>query len=186
MDETEQVLKCQQGNRDAFRYIVERYGDVLFGTAYLMTRNRAAAEDMVQSAFLLAWKGIPRFEAGTNLKAWLIRILINQVVSEKRRKQHPETPLDSAPDRAGDLDGGLDAVLRSERQEEVRAALYTLEESTREAIVLRYFAEMSIKEIAETLDWAEGTVKSRIHRGLSSLRNHFEAATPPMVMAFEE
>ncbi len=186
MDETDVVIECQQGNRDAFRYIVETYGDTLFGTAFLMTRDRAAAEDIVQSSLLLAWKGIPRFKAGTNLKAWLVRILVNQVMSQRRRKQHSQSPLDAAATRPATTVDGLEAVLESERQQEIQAALYTLDDRTREAIVLRYFAEMSIKEIAQTLKWAEGTVKSRIHRGLASLRTHFDATAPSLVMALEE
>ena len=186
MDETEQVLKCQKGDRDAFRYIVERYGDTLFGTAYLMTRDRSAAEDFVQSAFLLAWKGIPRFKAGTNLKAWLVRILVNQVMSDRRRKQHQLSPLEDAPDVPADSDGGLEALLQAERHGEVRYALYTLDETTRQTIVLRYFAEMSIREIAEAMACAEGTVKSRIHRGIQSLKKYFGAAEPSVLMAVEE
>ncbi len=186
MDETEMVLECQRGNRDAFRHVVDRYGDTLFGTAFLMTRDRAAAEDMVQSSLLLAWKGIPRFKAGSNLKAWLVRILINQVMTERRRKRHPQAPLEAVAERPSEAISGLEAVLAAERQEEIQAALYTLDERTREAIVLRYFAEMSIKEIAETLRWAEGTVKSRIHRGLSSLRTHFDTTTAPVAVALEE
>lgn len=186
MDETEMVLECQRGNRDAFRFIVEQYGDTLFGTAYLMTRDRSAAEDIVQSSLLLAWKGIPKFKAGTNLKAWLIRILVNQVVSERRRKRHPQSPLDEIAERPSEGISGLEAVLQAERQEEIRVALYTLDDRTREAIVLRYFAEMSVKEIAETLRWAEGTVKSRIHRGLSSLKTHFDTTSAPVAVAVEE
>lgn len=186
MDETEMVVECQRGDRDAFRFIVDRYGDTLYGTAYLMTRNRSTAEDLVQSSLLLAWKGIPKFKAGTNLKAWLVRILINQVMSERRRKQHPQSPLDGVMESPSDAIGGLEAVLEAERQEEIQTALYTLDERTREAIVLRYFAEMSIKEIAETLKWAEGTVKSRIHRGLSSLRTHFDTKAKPVAVALEE
>lgn len=186
MDETEIVRECQLGNRDAFRFVVERYGDTLFGTAYLMIRDRPAAEDMVQSSLLLAWKGIPGFKAGTNLKAWLVRILVNQVMSERRRKRHPQTSMDEVVERPSETIGGLDAVLHAERQEEIRIALYTLDDRTREAIVLRYFAEMSIREIAETLRWAEGTVKSRIHRGLSSLKTHFDTTAAPVAVAVEE
>ena len=112
MDEIEVVTECQRGNRDAFRLIVESYGDTLYGTAYLMARDRSAAEDIVQSALLLAWKGIPKFKAGTNLKAWLVRILVNQVVSERRRKRHPGSSLDAVADRPADVIDVLDSVLR--------------------------------------------------------------------------
>jgi RNA polymerase sigma-70 factor (ECF subfamily) len=133
---------------------------------------------MTQTALLLAWKSIPQFEAGTHLKAWLVRILVNQVISERRRKKLPQMPLEAAPDSPGEAASGLESVLAAERQEEVRAALGTLDDNVRQAIVLRYFAEMSVPEIASALGWAEGTVKSRIHRGLAKLKEHFtETAT---------
>ena len=68
MDEAEVIHRCQRGERDAFRFIVERYGKVLYGTAYMMTRDRALAEDMVQEAFLLAWRNISSFRLGTSFK----------------------------------------------------------------------------------------------------------------------
>lgn len=186
VDETRIVELCQDGDREAFRSIVERYGDTLYGAAFLMSRDHAFAEDMVQQAFLRAWKSIPQFKAGTNLKAWLVRILVNQVMSDRRRKRLPQESLDSAYASASDEPGGMDAVLESERQEEVRTALQSIDEGARKAIVLRYFAEMTVPEIAESLGWAEGTVKSRIHRGLRKLREHFKSEQREMKFALEE
>lgn len=186
VDETRAVELCQEGDREAFRSIVERYGDTLYGTAFLMTRDHAAAEDMVQQAFLRAWKSIPQFTAGTNLKAWLVRILVNQAMSDRRKKQLPQEPLNAAFASATDEPDGLETVLDSERQEEVRAALFSIDESSRRAIVLRYFAEMTVPEIADSLGWAEGTVKSRIHRGLRKMREHFMSEPHAMSFALEE
>ena len=64
MTEDEAVLLCQNGDREAFRYLVEQYKNQLFGTAYLMTGNAAHAEEHVQEAFLLAWRGIRTFRRG--------------------------------------------------------------------------------------------------------------------------
>lgn len=186
MDETRIVELCQDGDREAFRSIVERYGDTLYGAAFLMSRDHAFAEDMVQQAFLRAWKSIPQFKAGTNLKAWLVRILVNQVMSDRRRKRLPQESLDSAFASASDEPSGIDTVLESERQEEVRVALQSIDEGARKAIVLRYFAEMTVPEIAESLGWAEGTVKSRIHRGLRKLREHFKSERREMAFVLEE
>ena len=85
MDDHVAVRLCQDGQPDAFRLIVERHSGVLFGTAFLMTRDRARAEDMVQEALLSAWRGIRSFRPGSSLRAWLIRILVNRVISEGRR-----------------------------------------------------------------------------------------------------
>jgi len=86
MTDEQAVLRCQDGEREAFRHLVERYQDVLFGTAVLMTGNRAQAEEHVQEAFLAAWRGIQGFHSDRPVKPWLIRILVNTVVSQRRRR----------------------------------------------------------------------------------------------------
>ena len=94
MDETEAIRCCQQGEREAFRFVVDQYGKVLYGTAYMMTRDRHLAEDLVQEAFLLAWRNIASFQLGTNFKAWLVRILVNRTISEQRKKRVTQIELE--------------------------------------------------------------------------------------------
>ena len=84
MTEDEIIRRCQAGEREAFRCVVEQYQDVLYGTAYLMTGNRTTAEDQVQEAFISAWQGIGSFRVGRPLKPWLVRILVNKVLSYRR------------------------------------------------------------------------------------------------------
>ena len=69
MTDDEAVLRCQDGDREAFRHLVEQYKNPLFGTAYLMTGNAAQAEEHVQDAFLLAWRGIQSFRRGRPAEA---------------------------------------------------------------------------------------------------------------------
>jgi RNA polymerase sigma-70 factor (ECF subfamily) len=121
LDETTVVLSCQKGDRDAFRLIVERYGDVLYGTAYLMTGDRPLAEDMVQEALVLAWRGIPRFRAGSNLKSWLVKILVNRVVSELRVRRRDLQLADDFDAPGGDE--GVDVLLTAEEQARIHEAL---------------------------------------------------------------
>ena len=78
MDEEEAIRRSQEGEHNAFRFLVERHSRVLHGTTYLMTQDRALAEDMAQEALLLAWRGLPSFKGGTNFRAWLLRILVNR------------------------------------------------------------------------------------------------------------
>ena len=96
MTEDQAVQRCQHGERDAFRYLVERYQDVLFGTAYNMTGNRALAEELAQEAFLSAWKGIRSFRRGRPFKPWLIRILVNAVMAHRRRRSVETTPIEES------------------------------------------------------------------------------------------
>ena len=96
MTEDQAVMRCQHGERDAFRYLVERYQDVVFGTAYNMTGNRALAEELAQEAFLSAWKGIRSFRRGRPFKPWLIRILVNAVMAHRRKRSVETTPIEES------------------------------------------------------------------------------------------
>ena len=92
MIDDDAIARCQDGDRDAFRHLVDRYKDVMYGTAVLMTGNRAVAEETVQEAFLSAWRGIGGFKRGRPPKPWLIRILVNRVMDERRRQTIPTVP----------------------------------------------------------------------------------------------
>ena len=171
-EEAEIIRRCQDGDRDAFRFIVERYGSMLHGTAYLMTRNHAIAEELSQEALILAWRGIKGFKGGS-LKAWLAKILVNKSVSQSRRKDFGAMDIDdpSTPQpMAGQSDDPAAATQTGMEQARVRAALEVLPEDQREVVTLRFFSELSVVETAEALGIREGTVKSRLSRAMERLR----------------
>ena len=171
-EEAEVVRRCQDGDREAFRFIVERYGGMLHGTAYLMTRNHAIAEELSQEALILAWRGIKGFNGGS-LKAWLAKILVNKSVSQSRRKDLGPLNLDdpSTPQpTAGEGHDPAAATQTIMEQERVRTALEILPEDQREVVTLRFFSELSVAETAAALGVREGTVKSRLSRALERLR----------------
>ncbi len=183
MDDHVAVRLCQDGQPDAFRLIVERHSGVLFGTAYLMTRDRARAEDMVQEALLSAWRGIRSFRAGSSLRAWLIRILVNRVISEGRRNRVEETELGlDMPEPSMEPEGEA-RVMQAEDRALIGRAMSTLSDQQRRALTLRYYADLTVPEIARALGWAEGTVKSRIHRGLRRLRDALDSMEPGLPAA---
>ena len=175
--EVEAIRRCLEGDRDAFRLLVERYRDVLYGTAYLMTRNHAYAEEALQEAFLRAWRGLGGFRGGS-LKAWLVRILVNRVISQGRRKALDSIPLEEAPEPPASAQAGQDPLVETQRRverEEVRRALERLPEEQRQVVTLRFFAELSVEETAAALGVRPGTVKSRLFRALERLRELLEA-----------
>jgi len=176
VDESEVVRRCQNGDQEAFRLIVERYSGVLGGTAYLMTRDRAQVDDLLQETFLLAWRGIGTLRASGNLKAWLVRILVNKVISERRKKRVMEAELVEVESKAGDSNSE-ELVLADEERQRIRGALETLPEAQRQVTVLRYFADLTIPEVARVLGCREGTVKSRLHRALAQLRTVLQSET---------
>jgi RNA polymerase sigma-70 factor (ECF subfamily) len=159
------------------------YMGPLYTAALRMTRNAADAEDLVQETYLKAYRGFGGFQEGTNLKAWLYRILTNTFINSYRsRKRRPdESELDEVEDlylyrRLGGLEAA--AVGRSAEDElmdlitddQVKAAIESLPEQFRMAVLLADVEGFSYKEIAEILDIPIGTVMSRLHRGRKALQ----------------
>lgn len=149
-----------------------------YGLALHLTRNRADAEDLVQDAALLAFRGFEGFERGTNFRAWFFRIVTNTFLSGRRRRRPEEqaVPLEDVPvaymqrrareiasaEQAGDLVRG---VLGKLETEEVAAAIEALPEEFRVVAALYFVRDSSYQEIAEILGIPVGTVRSRLHRG---------------------
>ena len=151
----------------------------LYSAALRLTRNPADAEDLVQETFLRAYRGFSGFTEGTNLKAWLYRILTNTFINSYRKKQRePQTVLeDELPEwylyeRLGGQGAAASAestVLSQIPDEDVQAALDSLPEGFRMAVWLADVEGFAYKEIAEILDIPIGTVMSRLHRGRKAL-----------------
>jgi RNA polymerase sigma-70 factor (ECF subfamily) len=155
----------------------------LYSTALRMTHNASDAEDLVQETYLKAYKGFAGFEQGTNLRAWMFRILTNTYINSYRsKKRRPdETELDGVEDfYLYRRMGGLEAARASRSAEDelmdyftdadVQAAIDALPESYRLAVLLSDVEGLSYKEIAEDLDIPIGTVMSRLHRGRKALQ----------------
>jgi RNA polymerase sigma-70 factor (ECF subfamily) len=155
----------------------------LYSAALRMTRNPSDAEDLVQETYLKAFRSFVGFEQGTNLRAWLYRILTNTFINSYRSKKR--RPAETELDEGEDLHlyrrlGGLEAVLASRSAEdelmdwftdvEVKNALEALPENFRIPVLLADVEGFSYKEIAEMLDIPIGTVMSRLHRGRKSLQ----------------
>ncbi|MCU0267118.1 MAG: sigma-70 family RNA polymerase sigma factor [Acidimicrobiales bacterium] len=160
----------------------------LYAAALRMTRNPADAEDLLQETYLRAYRGFGGFQQGTNLKAWLYRILTNTFINSYRSKKRrfEETELDEVEDlylyrRLGGLEAV--AVGRSAEDElmdwftdgEVKAAVEELPENFRLPVLLADVEGFSYKEIAEILDIPIGTVMSRLHRGRKGLQKKLYA-----------
>ena len=170
MTEDEAVLSCQNGDKDAFRYLVELHKDVVFGTAYLMTGNHSLAEEQMQEAFLAAWRGIQGFQAGRPFKPWLVRILVNGVLTQQRKHTLPTVSLDGL-DLSNQSVDPVEEVESLDRRMAVRRALSGLNQEHRQVVILRYFAGLTVPEVAQATGQREGTIKSRIHRALNRLRD---------------
>ena len=159
------------------------HAGALYSAALRMTRNPSDAEDLVQETFLRAYRAYDSFEAGTNLKAWLYRILTNTFINSYRAKQRRPTEVDV--DEVENLylyrrlSGGEAAtaarsteaeVLEHIADDEVRQALEDLPETFRLAVYLADVEGFSYQEIADIMGTPIGTVMSRIHRGRRALQ----------------
>jgi RNA polymerase sigma-70 factor (ECF subfamily) len=159
-----------------------QYMPSLYTAAMRMTRNPADAEDLVQETYLKAYRAYGGFEEGTNLKAWLYRILTNSYINSyrSRRRRPEETDVDNVEDlylyrrlsaeAGGEGRSAEDEVLERFTDDEVKAAIESLPDVFRIAVLLADVEGFSYKEIADITDVPIGTVMSRIHRGRRALQ----------------
>ena len=168
-------------NNAEFTTEAMQYAQSLYSTALRMTRNQSDAEDLVQETYLKAFRSYGSFETGTNLKAWLFRILTNTFINTYRAKQRrpQESDLGSVedlflykrlPSLAGLSESAEEQLLDLFPAAEVREAIENLPETFLLPMLLNDVEGFSYKEVAEILDIPIGTVMSRLHRGRKTMQ----------------
>jgi RNA polymerase sigma-70 factor (ECF subfamily) len=180
-DRTDRDLMDRLANGDlgALDRLYEHYGAMAFSIAYRITGDRTAAEDVVQEAFLGAWRNAARYvDARGSVRTWLLSIVHHRAIDAIRRRRpttelpESEAPVPAAltmPDTWAEVEQRLD-------RDTVLAALATISDVQREAIQLAYFSGLSQTEIAERTGVPLGTVKGRLRLGLAGLRAALLAA----------
>jgi RNA polymerase sigma factor (sigma-70 family) len=159
------IARCQDGDRDAFDEVVDRYGLQLLRTAQLILRDPALAQDAIQETFLRAWLRISSLR-DEDPGPWLTRIAINESISTYRRRHRFQV----LTERFGRLGGGK-RELSSEARLDLAHALDRLTADQRAAIALHYYQDLSVEDTARLLKVPVDTMKSRLKTALRRLRD---------------
>jgi RNA polymerase sigma-70 factor (ECF subfamily) len=174
----ELVALARNGDRQAFEEIVERHKQKAYRIAFDFARDREEAKDLSQEAFLRAYTHLRNFDGRSAFYTWFYRILVNACLDYKRRKQRVtaeefnetvESQLE-ASQAAQKLPSPDQLVLAGQLSRKVDAALEALPPKQRTAFILKNHQGLSIREIAEMMETAEGTVKVHLHRAVATLR----------------
>jgi RNA polymerase sigma-70 factor (ECF subfamily) len=181
----EAVSRAAEGDHDAFRVLVERYQDRAYGLALRVMRDEEQARDVVQEAFLKAYRSLDRFEGRSSFYTWFYRVVMNLCIDAKRRQPPGRTvEWDEAQALEAPVGTGLDAVdparqqasgpagdlERAELREIIRRAIEDLPDDARQTLLLREVDGLSYSEIAKSLGIPKGTVMSRLHHARRQVR----------------
>lgn len=169
------VEEALAGKVESFEMLVRRHQDRLFNTMVCVTGCVHEAEEVVQDAMLQAYAKLPTFQGKSQFYTWLYRIAFNLSIS-RNRKRRPRVSLEQIQNEHGvdPLDEGErpdDSMLRSERAEQLYQALNQLSEEYRSVLVLRELEDFDYETISGMLDIPVGTVRSRLHRARTMLRD---------------
>jgi RNA polymerase sigma-70 factor (ECF subfamily) len=178
-DDSDLIARAQRGDIAAYEEIVQRYQQIAFRTAYVITGSAADAEDAAQEGFVKAYGALARFRVGADPRPWLLRIVANEARNRVRSSQRRHglelrlaegfRPGDAAPSPEA-------AAVAAEDRQRLLGLVNALDEEDRLVISSRYLLELSGEETAAALGIPEGTVKSRLSRALGRLRARFEVA----------
>ena len=172
------LARIANGELQALDELYERYKTMAYSIAYRITNDASLSEDVVQDAFLGAWRNAGRYIQGRgSVKTWLLSIVHHRAIDAVRRRR-PTTPLperEDVPPAALTLPDVWSEVAADLDAEAVRGALAVLSDVQREAIELAYFGGLTQQEIADRTETPLGTIKSRMRLGLLAMRRALEA-----------
>ena len=182
LSDSELANAIASGDQGAFRTLMRRYNRLLYRTARSILKNETDAEDALQNAYLLVFRGISKFRGDAGLSTWLVRVVINEALGCLRKRSRSAhivnlegSELDAAVETEADLtvdrsDRPEEALMRADAQQLIQAKIDELPLTYRAVFVLRAFEELSVAETAEALQIPEATVRTRFFRARARLR----------------
>ena len=169
--EDEFIRKAVYGDQEAFRHLWDTHHALAMATALRLCHSRPLAEEITQGAFVLAWRGLPRFQLGQPFRPWFLRILYRHTLDVMERQHSYQIPISLEALREYEqVDTDTNLQEQVAQREEIRHVLAQLSADHRRVIALRYGADLTEADIAVVLDWPVGTVKSRLSRARSQCR----------------
>jgi RNA polymerase sigma-70 factor (ECF subfamily) len=188
----ELVKLARDGNAEAYDALFERYKERVYRAVYHLTANREDANDLVQEAFIKAYRSLRGFKGNSSFYTWIYRIAINSALNfTKQRESHPKLSLDVMDEEAQDSEvfrrfkrqrTAPEELSLGELQERLNKAMQKLSESHRAVVVLHDIEGLSHEEIAKIMKCSEGTVRSRLyyaHQQLQGLLSEFVGGQTP-------
>jgi RNA polymerase sigma factor (sigma-70 family) len=161
------VNRARRRDPAAFTALIERYERTALAAAYAQVHHAHRAGDAVQDAFLRAWQELPRLQEAVKFGGWLLQIVRNAAIDARRRIRPSVAEFPDLASKEADPAEELD---QAERAAKIKEALAQLDETTRTAVVMRYYEGLSAKEIAAALDMTAAAVDMRLSRARGQLR----------------
>jgi RNA polymerase sigma factor (sigma-70 family) len=158
------------GHAPALDELYARYSSAIFGFLMARLSDRQLSEEVLQDVMLAAWRGAGGFRGESKVLTWLLSIARNRAINAVRRHRVPVVPYNDALDSPADDTGPFERLVRQSEYRAVREVLERLPDHQREVLVLVFYHQLTEAEVADVLDIAVGTVKSRLHRGKEAVR----------------
>jgi RNA polymerase sigma-70 factor (ECF subfamily) len=175
------IRQAVAGDHEAFTRLVEAYQIPVYNLAYRMLGDASEAEDAAQETFLRAYTRLTTYQTDKKFSSWLLAIASHHCIDRLRRRRFTWLSLDELPfleQAASEHNQPEEAAIRQEEQDEVRKMLDHLSPQYRAAVILRYWYELSYREIAEVMGTTESAVKSKLHRARGMLAERAMASQP--------
>lgn len=174
MNESDSILssKAKSGDRKAYEKLVKKYDRIIFNLALRMTSNYEDAMDITQETFIKAYENIESFRSSFKFFSWLYRIAVNTSLNyvQKLKGRNSVSLNDSAEINSRSESTPENDYIRAEREKKVQEALMSLDEQSRAILILKYFVELSYREISEVSGIPEKLVKSRLYSARQEIK----------------
>ncbi len=180
----EMLARCQQGDRSAFTWLLEQYGQRVYWFYVRLSGSTQEAEDLLQDLFVRLIEKIERYKHDGRFESWLFRVAAN-LARDHARKRSRMTVFQSSGEDDFDFEDTLiaetgdpvETVIGSEMADKLQVALKKLSQNEREMVIMRHYGQLSFKEIAEHFNVPLGTALAKVHRALKKLRGMIEDET---------